>query len=68
MMAGQLRHFPTLRHDDRDDDPRPAHRLTETPIEHLIVIIGENRSFDHTFATYKPKHGSPSTTSSPRAS
>jgi phospholipase C len=30
---------------------------TRTPIKHLIVIIGENRSFDHVFATYKPKHG-----------
>jgi phospholipase C len=30
---------------------------TATPIEHVIVIIGENRSFDHVFATYKPKHG-----------
>jgi phospholipase C len=28
---------------------------TETPIKHVIVIIGENRSFDHVFATYKPK-------------
>ena len=30
---------------------------TATPIKHVIVIIGENRSFDHVFATYKPKHG-----------
>lgn len=28
---------------------------TATPIKHVIVIIGENRSFDHVFATYKPK-------------
>jgi phospholipase C len=29
-----------------------------TPIKHVIVIIGENRSFDHVFATYVPnKHG-----------
>src|ERR1700745_3642559 len=26
-----------------------------TPIKHVIVIIGENRSFDHVFATYQPK-------------
>ena len=25
-----------------------------SPIKHVIVIIGENRSFDHVFATYKP--------------
>ena len=30
---------------------------TRTPIKHVIVIVGENRSFDHVFATYKPKHG-----------
>ena len=27
---------------------------TKTPIKHVIVIIGENRTFDHVFATYKP--------------
>jgi phospholipase C len=26
-----------------------------TPIKHVIVIIGENRSFDHVFATFKPQ-------------
>jgi phospholipase C len=25
-----------------------------SPIRHVIVIIGENRSFDHVFATYQP--------------
>jgi phospholipase C len=30
---------------------------TATPIKHLIVIIGENRTFDHIFATYVPKSG-----------
>ena len=25
-----------------------------TPIEHVILIIGENRTFDHVFATYTP--------------
>jgi len=28
---------------------------TTTPIKHVIVLIGENRSFDHIFATYVPK-------------
>src|ERR1700731_5291750 len=28
---------------------------TTTPIKHVIVIIGENRTFDHLFATYVPK-------------
>jgi phospholipase C len=30
---------------------------TRTPIRHVIVIIGENRTFDHVFATYQPRHG-----------
>jgi phospholipase C len=30
---------------------------TTTPIKHVIVIIGENRTFDHIFATYVPKKG-----------
>jgi len=30
---------------------------TRTPIKHVIVIIGENRTFDHVFATYKPRRG-----------
>ena len=29
---------------------------TRTPIKHVIVIIGENRTFDHIFATYVPRH------------
>src|ERR1700740_2597878 len=28
---------------------------TRTPIKHVIVLIGENRTFDHLFATYVPK-------------
>jgi phospholipase C len=30
---------------------------TRSPIKHVVVIVGENRTFDHVFATYKPKHG-----------
>ena len=30
-------------------------RDTRTPIKHVLVIVGENRSFDHVFATYEPK-------------
>src|SRR5215467_12096371 len=44
--------------DDRSDKDDAAHRVhTDTPIKHLIVLIGENRTFDHIFATYQPKHG-----------
>ncbi len=39
-------------------DPIESHDgKTRTPIKHVIVIIGENRSFDHVFATYKPVEG-----------
>ncbi len=30
---------------------------TRTPIKHVIVLIGENRSFDHLFATYVSPSG-----------
>jgi phospholipase C len=30
---------------------------TTSPIKHVIIIIGENRSYDHVFATYVPKSG-----------
>ena len=28
---------------------------TKSPIKHVIILIGENRGFDHTFGVYKPK-------------
>jgi acid phosphatase len=30
---------------------------TTTPIKHVIVIVGENHTFDNVYATYKPRHG-----------
>ena len=36
--------------DDKSEQGEP-----QTPIKHVIVIIGENRTFDHVFATYIPK-------------
>ena len=36
---------------------RPNDAETTTAIKHVIVIIGENRSFDHIFAAYKPRPG-----------
>jgi hypothetical protein len=42
------------------EDRRPEsaeERATETPIKHVIVIIGENRTFDNVYGTYVPKHG-----------
>jgi acid phosphatase len=34
--------------------PGIRHSATATPIEHLIVIVGENQTFDGLFATYVP--------------
>jgi phospholipase C len=41
-----------------DDEAKGEEAKTATPIKHVIVIIGENRTFDNVFATYVPKHGS----------
>ncbi|MDA3877135.1 MAG: hypothetical protein PF483_08600, partial [Halothiobacillus sp.] len=30
---------------------------TRTPIKHVIVIIGENHTFDNLFGAYQPHHG-----------
>jgi phospholipase C len=35
-------------------DPAEA-VATESPIKHVIILIGENRGLDHTFGVYKPK-------------
>jgi phospholipase C len=34
-----------------------AQNLTATPIKHVIVILGENRTFDHIFGAYRPHRG-----------
>ena len=43
-----------------DDGPGSSvsHLKTATPIKHVIIIVGENRSFDHLYATYVPKNPS----------
>jgi phospholipase C len=46
-----------------DNDDRDGHEekggdkasKTESPIQHVIILIGENRGTDHTFGVYKPK-------------
>jgi len=38
---------------DAELDAHPS--STASPIKHVIIIVGENRSFDHVFATYQPK-------------
>ena len=36
---------------------QPSDSNTVTPIKQAIVIVGENRTFDHLFATYQPVPG-----------
>jgi len=40
-----------------DDFEKGERQQTETPIKHVIVLIGENRTFDHLFATYVSRSG-----------
>src|SRR5689334_18871939 len=50
-----LIHLP---HHSRQFSPGPEPgQLPTTPIKHVIVIYGENRSFDEMYATYQPKSG-----------
>ena len=37
------------------DDGSPLVAKTESPIKHVIILIGENRGTDHTFGVYRPK-------------
>ncbi len=48
--------IPTLAAAEQMNDGYAQNR-TATPIKHVIVIIGENRTFDHVFGTYRPPHG-----------
>jgi phospholipase C len=38
-----------------DADLASGQTATASPIKHAIVVIGENRSFDHIFGAYRPK-------------
>jgi phospholipase C len=42
---------------DKDKDQKSNGKDSRSPIKHVIVIVGENRTFDHLFATYEPKPG-----------
>ena len=39
------------------ESPKKTGSQAISPIQHVIVIVGENRSFDHLFATYVPQSG-----------
>jgi phospholipase C len=51
VLLGALPAFSQTAGKEAEADPQG----TKTPIKHLIVMIGENRTFDHVFATYVPK-------------
>lgn len=38
------------------DEPNSARHGTTTPIKHVVVVIGENRTFDNVYGTYRPTH------------
>ncbi len=59
LFNGQLRIGPTQNPPpgSRSFDPFDRSNLTRSPIKHVILIIGENRTFDHVFATYTPPKG-----------
>jgi len=40
-----------------DPDAATDQLKTASPIKHVIVVIGENRSFDHVYGSYIPKSG-----------
>jgi phospholipase C len=44
--------MPALSGDPGTANDQPK---TATPIKHVVVVIGENRSFDHLYGTYVPK-------------
>src|ERR1035438_9139613 len=55
MIFGPL--VQNARAEDKTVKDAAASLPTATPIKHVIVIVGENRTFDHIFATYQPKPG-----------
>ncbi|HEV3424037.1 MAG TPA: alkaline phosphatase family protein [Paraburkholderia sp.] len=48
--------YPSLA-DSQSQTAADASASTISPIKHVIVIVGENRTFDHVFGAYKPRRG-----------
>jgi phospholipase C len=44
----------SIGHAAQDPDQAVDAIPTATPIKHVVIVVGENRSFDHLFATYVP--------------
>src|SRR5438874_11676232 len=54
-------HKPSVPRSDRSEKATIEHSIptggnTRSPIRHLIVVVGENRSFDNVFGTYVPSN------------
>ena len=60
-------HGPAVAADGSEGNDHEGGR-TATPIKHVIVLIGENRTFDHVFATYVPRARIRSRTCCPKGS
>ncbi|WP_213305663.1 alkaline phosphatase family protein [Paraburkholderia sacchari] len=43
--------------DSQPQAPTDPSLATATPIKHVVVIVGENRTFDHVFGAYQPRAG-----------
>jgi phospholipase C len=56
LLAASVLGFGAAAQAQQDPDKAVDSIKTATPIKHVIIIVGENRSFDHLFATYVPKH------------
>src|SRR5262245_5850904 len=61
MLGTQMPTMRGLAAERKQDNDQGEHhdrgRRTATPIKHVIVLIGENRTFDNVYATYVPRHG-----------
>src|ERR1700748_2760083 len=56
VMSSSLRAATVGFADDKGKDNDAAEAVnTESPIKHVIILIGENRGTDHTFGVYKPR-------------
>lgn len=58
LLAVSILGFGALAQAQSDPDKAVDKIPTATPIKHVIIIVGENRSFDHLFATYEPSNKS----------
>ncbi len=49
--------WPTVAQSQQQAAIAAATVNTASPIKHVIVVVGENRTFDHVFGAYTPRQG-----------